>query len=109
MQKLLSPRRRKYGKSHWSFKGVSESREVDVFFKGQIRLLAVHGGVLTNRQIKSMYSVLQRLFKKEALIYLNLFPDLPRTRKGSEVRMGKGKGKLDHDVVEYLRVKLFLR
>ena len=34
--------------------------------------------------------------KREGKVWINIFPDKPITRKPAEVRMGKGKGALDH-------------
>ena len=35
-------------------------------------------------------------FSRAGTVYIRIFPDKPITRKPAEVRMGKGKGSIDH-------------
>ena len=39
-----------------------------------------------------------RYMKREGQVWIRIFPDKPITSKPAEVRMGKGKGALDHYV-----------
>ena len=39
-----------------------------------------------------------RYMKREGKVWIRVFPDKPMTSKPAEVRMGKGKGALDHYV-----------
>ena len=39
-----------------------------------------------------------RFMKREGKVWIRIFPDKPITKKPQEVRMGKGKGPLDHYV-----------
>ncbi len=39
-----------------------------------------------------------RYMKREGQVWIRIFPDRPISRKPQEVRMGKGKGSLDHYV-----------
>jgi len=39
-----------------------------------------------------------RYMKREGKVWIRIFPDKPITAKPQEVRMGKGKGALDHYV-----------
>ncbi len=39
-----------------------------------------------------------RHMKREGSVWIRIFPDKPITAKPAEVRMGKGKGALDHYV-----------
>jgi large subunit ribosomal protein L16 len=41
-----------------------------------------------------------RYMKREGKVWIRIFPDKPITAKPQEVRMGKGKGALDHWVAE---------
>ena len=38
---------------------------------------------------------------REGRVYIRIFPDKPITNKPAEVRMGKGKGALDHWVAPF--------
>jgi large subunit ribosomal protein L16 len=41
-----------------------------------------------------------RHMKREGNVWIRVFPDKPITSKPAEVRMGKGKGALDHYVAQ---------
>jgi len=41
-----------------------------------------------------------RYMKREGKVWIRIFPDKPITAKPLEVRMGKGKGALDHYVAQ---------
>jgi large subunit ribosomal protein L16 len=58
------------------------------------------GGRITNRQIEAARIALTRFMKREGKVWIRIFPDKPITAKPQEVRMGKGKGALDHYVAE---------
>jgi hypothetical protein len=51
---------------------------------------------LTGRQIEAARVALTRHMKREGQVWIKVFPDKPVTSKPAEVRMGKGKGSLDH-------------
>jgi large subunit ribosomal protein L16 len=53
---------------------------------------------ITNRQIEAARIAMTRFMKREGNVWIRIFPDKPITAKPQEVRMGKGKGALDHYV-----------
>lgn len=55
---------------------------------------------ITSRQIESARVALTRHMKREGKVWIRIFPDKPLTSKPAEVRMGKGKGAIDHYVCE---------
>lgn len=59
---------------------------------GSFGVKSVRCGYLTFNQIEAFRRVLVRFFKRQVKIWVRSFPNLPRTRKPVEVRMGKGKG-----------------
>jgi len=65
---------------------------------GSFALKAVTAGRLTSRQIESARIAMTRYMKREGKVWIRVFPDKPITSKPLEVRMGKGKGALDHYV-----------
>ena len=92
---MLQPKRTKYRKQHkLRYNGLAQ-RGTKVSF-GSFGLKAVTGGRLTNRQIESARIAMTRYMKREGKVWIRIFPDKPITRKPQEVRMGKGKGALDH-------------
>lgn len=54
---------------------------------------------ITARQIEAARRAMTRYIKKGGKIWIRIFPDKPRTTKGTEIPMGKGKGNVDHFVV----------
>ena len=94
---MLQPKRTKYRKMQ---KGKLQSiavRGSTVSF-GSYALKAITSGKLTSRQIESARIAMTRHMKREGQVWIRIFPDKPITRKPQEVRMGKGKGSLDHFV-----------
>lgn len=65
---------------------------------GSVALKAVTGGRITARQIESARIAMTRHMKREGKVWIRIFPDKPITSKPLEVRMGKGKGAVDHYV-----------
>ena len=63
---------------------------------GSFGLQAVEAGLLTSRQIEAGRRALTREIKRRGKIWICVFPDKPITRRPAEVRMGGGKGAVDH-------------
>lgn len=94
---MLQPKRTKYRKQmKGRIKGLSLKGSSVSF--GSYGLKAVTSGRLTNRQIESARIAMNRHMKREGKVWIRIFPDKPITAKPQEVRMGKGKGALDHYV-----------
>ena len=62
----------------------------------RIWLKVLECGYITDRQIEASRIAMTRFIKRGGKIWLRLFPDKPITKKPAEVRMGSGKGALDH-------------
>lgn len=92
------PRKVKYRKMHRGGRiKSSASQKTDVSF-GSFGLASLETGLITSRQIESARRVITRYLKKGGKMWIRIFPDKPMTKKGSEVRMGGGKGPVDHYV-----------
>ncbi len=94
---MLQPKRTKYRKQQ---KGRNRGIAVKgsrVNF-GSFGLKAITAGHITNRQIEAARIAMTRYIKREGKVWIRIFPDKPITSKPQEVRMGKGKGALDHYV-----------
>jgi len=72
-------------------------RKTSVNF-GEYGLKAITPGLVTARQIEAARRAITRFIQKGGKIWIRIFPDKPITIKGSEVRMGGGKGAVDHYV-----------
>lgn len=92
---MLQPRkvkRRKVQKGR--IKGLA-TRGSSVSF-GSFGIKSLEMGRLTSRQIEAARIAMTRHMKREGQVWIRIFPDTPITNKPAEVRMGKGKGSLDH-------------
>ncbi|KAJ2615141.1 39S ribosomal protein L16, mitochondrial [Coemansia sp. RSA 1365] len=96
----LQPRRRKYKKAQ---KGrvpvrVGGSTKGNYILSGDYGLRVKEGLRLSAKTIEAIHAMLRRQLKaiKELQIWLRVFPDIPVSTKGNEVRMGKGKGAFDY-------------
>ena len=96
---MLQPKRTKYRKQQKGRNKGLAYRGSSIDF-GSFGLKAMDGGRLTNRQIEAARIALTRFMKREGKVWIRIFPDKPITSKPQEVRMGKGKGALDHYVAE---------
>jgi len=63
---------------------------------GIIGLKSKTFGRLTTNQIKTIRQTINKVMKKQGRLKLNIFPQTPITKKPLEIRMGKGKGSVDH-------------
>jgi large subunit ribosomal protein L16 len=63
---------------------------------GDYGLKVLEPGFITDRQIEASRVAMTRFIKRGGKVWLRLFPDKPITKKPAEVRMGSGKGPLDH-------------
>ena len=96
---MLQPKRTKYRKQQKGRNRGIAGRGHRVAF-GSIGLKAMETGRITNRQIESARIAMTRYMKREGKVWIRIFPDKPITSKPLEVRMGKGKGNLDHYVAQ---------
>jgi large subunit ribosomal protein L16 len=94
---MLQPKRTKYRKQQKKRNKGLAVRGSTVDF-GTYGLKAITRGRLTSRQIEAARIAMTRYMKREGKVWIRVFPDKPITSKPLEVRMGKGKGALDHYV-----------
>src|ERR671916_2797215 len=88
---MLQPKRTKFRKAHKGrIHGVASSATNLDF--GQYGLKAMEPERVTARQIEAARRALTRHMKRAGRVWIRIFPDVPVSRKPTEVRMGKGKG-----------------
>jgi len=61
-----------------------------------LSLISLSHGRITSKQLNSIYLAINKVIKKVGVLKLNIFPHNPITKKPIEIRMGKGKGNVDH-------------
>ncbi len=92
---MLMPKRTKHRKLHKGRIKGNASRGTRINF-GDFGIKAMEMGRITSRQIEAARIAMTREMKRAGMVYIRIFPDKPITRKPAEVRMGKGKGSIDH-------------
>ena len=98
---LLAPRKTKHRKVHKgkpSDKLNAAARGIELSF-GSYGLRATEAKWITARQIESARRAISRYTARGGKVWIRVFPHKPITTKSAEVGMGKGKGAVDHYVV----------
>jgi large subunit ribosomal protein L16 len=102
---VLMPKRVKYRKlQKGTRRGVATSGATIAF--GEFGLKVLANGWIKNTQIEAVRVILARQLHKGGKLWIRIFPDKSITKKPAEVRMGKGKGDLDHWVAVVKRGKV---
>lgn len=95
---MLQPKRSKFRKMH---KGRihGEAKGGSLLNFGSFGLKAVEPERITARQIEAARRAMTRHMKRQGRVWIRIFPDVPVSKKPTEVRMGKGKGSPEYWVV----------
>src|ERR687897_887331 len=88
---MLQPKRTKFRKA---FKGrIHGASKGGVLLNfGSHGLKALEPERVTARQIEAARRAITRQMKRAGRVWIRIFPDVPVSKKPTEVRMGKGKG-----------------
>lgn len=92
---MLQPKRVKRRKVHKGRIKGNAQRGSSIAF-GSYGLKTLEPKWITSRQIEAARITITRRMKRQGQVWIRIFPDKPITAKPNEVRMGKGKGSLDH-------------
>ena len=92
---MLQPKRTKFrkqfkGRIHGAAKGGTN---LDF---GAFGLKALEPERVTARQIEAARRAITREMKRQGRVWIRVFPDVPVSKKPTEVRMGKGKGSVEY-------------
>jgi len=91
---MLQPKRTKFRKQHKGrIKGVAKGGSLLNF--GAYGLKSLEPSRVTARQIEAARRAMTRHMKRSGRVWIRIFPDVPVTKKPTEVRMGKGKGSVE--------------
>ncbi len=92
---MLQPKRTKFRKMHKGrIKGAAKGG-TDLNF-GSHGLKAMEPERVTSRQIEATRRAITRAMKRQGRVWIRIFPDVPVSKKPTEVRMGKGKGSVEY-------------
>ena len=88
---MLQPKKTKFRKAHKGrIKGNAKGGTTLNF--GSYGLKAITAERVTARQIEAARRAITRHMKRAGRVWIRIFPDVPVSKKPTEVRMGKGKG-----------------
>ena len=92
---MLQPKRTKFRKAHKGRIHGNAKGGTTLNF-GSYGLKATSPERITARQIEAARRVITRHMKRAGRVWIRVFPDVPVSKKPTEVRMGKGKGSPDY-------------
>ena len=88
---MLQPTRTKHRKAHKGRIHGTAARAATLNY-GQYGLKAIQPERVIGKQIEAARVALTRYMKRTGKVWLRIFPNIPVSKKPTEVRMGKGKG-----------------
>ena len=88
---MLQPTRTKYRKAHKGRIHGHATRGAILNY-GSYGLKAMEPERIISKQIEAARVALTRFMKRSGKVWLRIFPNIPVSKKPTEVRMGKGKG-----------------
>ncbi|MEJ0061317.1 MAG: 50S ribosomal protein L16 [Terricaulis sp.] len=88
---MLQPKKTKFRKAHKGrIRGLATGGASLNF--GAFGLKALEPERVTARQIEAARRAITREMKRQGRVWIRIFPDVPVSKKPTEVRMGSGKG-----------------
>jgi large subunit ribosomal protein L16 len=96
---LFQPKRTKYRKQSKGKLSKLDYQSNSLKF-GIFGLKAMEAGCVSSKQIEATRQAITRKIKRNGRVWVRIFPDLSITSKPIEVRMGKGKGSVNHWVAK---------
>jgi len=102
---VLMPKRVKYRKLQKGQRRGIATTGAELAF-GEFGIKSLENGWLKNNQIEAARVIIARQLHRGGKLWIRAFPDKSITKKPAEVRMGKGKGDLDHWVAVIKRGKI---
>ena len=92
---MLMPNRVKYRRPHRiSYEGRAKAGRSVTF--GEFGLVADEGAYVSSNQLEAARVAMTRYMNRTGKVWIKVFPQLAKTKKPLEVRMGSGKGAPDH-------------
>lgn len=92
---MLQPKKTKFRKMHKGRIKGNAKGGTDLNF-GSHGLKAIQPERITSRQIEATRRAITRAMKRQGRVWIRIFPDVPVSKKPTEVRMGKGKGSVEY-------------
>jgi len=91
---MLQPKKTRFRKAHKGRIHGNAKGGTALNF-GAFGLKAQAPARVTARQIEAARRAITRHMKRQGRVWIRIFPDVPVSKKPTEVRMGKGKGSIE--------------
>jgi large subunit ribosomal protein L16 len=88
---MMQPKKTKFRRAHKGRIKGNTKGGAELNF-GQFGLKALEPERVTARQIEAARRAITREMKRQGRVWIRIFPDVPVSKKPTEVRMGSGKG-----------------
>jgi len=95
---MLIPKKVKYRKTHRGDQIKGKATQKASLSFGSFGLKTMQAGWITSRQIEAARRAITGHLQRRGKVWIRIFPDKSVTVKGNEIRMGGGKGAVDHYV-----------
>ena len=92
---MLQPKKTKFRKMHEGRISGNAKGGFALNF-GSYGLKSLEPSRVTARQIEAARRAMTRHMKRAGRVWIRIFPDVPVSKKPTEVRMGKGKGSVEY-------------
>ena len=93
---MINPLPRKFKKVNKKLIRTTYENKSNNLKFGSHGIQALAKGFLTVQQIEAVRRTITSKLKRKVKVWIRAYPDYPRTAKPKEVRMGRGKGAVDH-------------
>jgi large subunit ribosomal protein L16 len=94
---LYIPQNSKFKKFHKGKKLFRLQNCCNILFLNKTLILkSIEPGRLNSRQIITIKQTINKIIKKRGKNFIKVFPNVGISKKPREIRMGKGKGAVDH-------------
>ena len=93
---MINPLPRKFKKVNKKLIRTTYENKSNSLKFGTHGIQALAKGFMTVQQIEAVRRTITGKLKRKVKVWIRAYPDYPRTAKPKEVRMGRGKGAVDH-------------
>jgi len=94
---LYVPKNSKFKKYHKGKKLFRLKNDLNILVLNKtLYLKSMEPGRLNSQQIIALKQTINKLIKKRGRNFIKVFPNIGVSKKPREIRMGKGKGLIDH-------------
>jgi large subunit ribosomal protein L16 len=103
---MIQPRTSKYVKSQKRSKMMASTSNISELCFGNYAIKSISNGYISSKNLLAFKQLFSKHLKRGGKVNLKVFPNIAKTRKPPEVRMGRGKGNFDRWVTKISKGQL---